>query len=655
MNRAEELLRDCARIWAPPPRQSLSEWAEEHFILSPEYSARTGEIRLYQFQREILDSFTDPYVREIVVMSATQMIKTLLQQIAIAYVIARDPGPILAAQPTETDAETFSKERLSPMIRDMECLRNRVAPERRTSKSNTTLHKVFPGGSLSLIGAQTAGNFARRSIRYFFADERDKWPRIVGKEGDGFALGVKRLATFRSLSKIVQTCSPTIQGNSQIAEAYEKSDQRKFVVPCPRCGHYQVLRWAQVKDPRFPGQQPAATAYLCEQEGCGALWSDVERWAACERGEFRGGRPFEGIAGFWISELYSPWKRLGDMVTDFLSKKDDPLQLQTFVNTSLAETWREPGEAPPDYEKLMARTIPREGEAGYRFGQVPPGVAFLTAGVDVQKRWIETYVWGWGPGRQRWLIDHARIEKDPFDRTAWDDLGELLDRTYRGMSGGDFPILRMAVDTGYAGNEVYAFARQRGAGRVLAVDGRAGGLSLVSAPSQVDVTVGGRRIKHGCKLWPVNVSAAKSELYGLLAKERPEVGQPFPPGWVHFPVDADEQFFLQLVSEEFRSEIKNGIRKFRWTGIENRRHEALDCANYARAAAFVIGMDRHEGDERWWRAFGTQPQRREERRSEPVPNNPREVRMPEALPDPSQRVEVNAGSDWIGDRGGDWF
>jgi len=102
-------------------------------------------------------------------------------------VIARAPGPILAAQPTETDAETFSKERLSPMIRDMECLRTRVAPEKRTSKSNTTLHKVFPGGSLSLIGAQTSGNFARRAIRYFFADELDKWPVAVGERATASA------------------------------------------------------------------------------------------------------------------------------------------------------------------------------------------------------------------------------------------------------------------------------------------------------------------------------------------------------------------------------------------------------------------------------------------------------------------------------------
>lgn len=92
MTRAQQVLSECARLWAPPPKQSLSDWAEEHFILSSEYSASSGRLQLYRFQRGILDAFTDPHTRGIVVMTATQLIKTLLQQVAIAYVIAREIG-----------------------------------------------------------------------------------------------------------------------------------------------------------------------------------------------------------------------------------------------------------------------------------------------------------------------------------------------------------------------------------------------------------------------------------------------------------------------------------------------------------------------------------------------------------------------------------
>jgi phage terminase large subunit GpA-like protein len=597
---------------------------------------------LYKFQREILDSFTDPYVRQIVCMTATQMIKTLLQQVAIAYVIARAPGPILAAQPTVTDAEKFSKRRLAPMIRDIPCLRDRVAAEKKTSSSNTVLDKSFPGGSISLIGAQTPGDFARESIRYFFADERDKWPPHVGKEGDGFSLGVKRTATFRSLAKIIQACSPTIEGNSQIAEAYASSDQRKFWVPCPACVELQVLKWAQVRDPRFKGDQPGDPRYECEF--CKARWTDSQRWDACERGEWRAEQPFAGTAGFWISELYSPWKRLGEIASDFLAKKDSPSQLQTFINTSLAETWREQGEA-PDHEKLMSRR-----EESYRLGEVPPGVLFLTAGVDVQKTWLEGYVYGWGRGKQRWVVDHFRIERSPFEAGSWDELTVRLNQTYTRQNGGDLSIVRMAVDTGYAVNEVYSWARQQGSGRVMAIKGGNHLSALVMPPTQVDVTVMGRRLKHGAKLWPVDVSACKSELYGLLGKDRPAEGEPYPAGWVHFASDLDEEFFKQLTAECLQTHVVKGYRKTEWIKTRE-RNEALDCANYARAGAFVFGMDRRGHDDRWWALLdGAKPAVAIDQAPRPTPvDQPRQevARATQEIP--------RSGGGWFGSRAENWL
>jgi phage terminase large subunit GpA-like protein len=636
MNREQQLVSECARLWAPPPKQKLSEWAEQNFVLSSEYSAHSGPLKLYKFQREILDAFTDPYVRQLVCDTSTQMIKTLLQQIAIAYVIARAPGPILAAQPTATDAETFSKERLAPMIRDMACLRDRVAPERKTSKANTTLHKVFPGGSLSLIGAQTPGDFARRSIRYFFADERDKWPTNVGKEGDGFSLGVKRTATFRSLAKIIQTCSPTIEGQSQIAAAYSDSDQRKFWVPCPECGELQILRWEQVK---FDVTNPMGTArYECHQ--CKRGISDVERWDRCESGVWRPDAHFAGTAGFWISELYSPWKRLGELATDFLAKKNNPAELQTFVNTSLAETWKEQGDA-PDWEKLMARTIPRDGEVGYRLGEVPPGVLFLTSGVDVQKTWLQGHVWGWGRNRQRWIIDRFILEGDPYRDLVWDALAYQLNRTYRHPSGTDLSIVRMAVDSGYATQEVYRWARQQGSARVMVIKGSDHGAALVSTPSQVDITIGGKKIKHGARVYSVNVSMCKSEWYGLLGKDRPEAGEPYPPGWVHFATDLDEEFFRQITAEQLVTHIVKGYRKSEWIKTRE-RNEDLDCAaSYARAAASVLGADRvHDSH---WAILPA---------SAPVSAPPQPI--PQQAPPPQSIAERDSRNDWFSG-GRSWF
>jgi len=360
-------------------------------------------------------------------------------------------------------------------------------------------------------------------------------------------------------------------------------------VPCPACGEFQVLKWGQVKDPRFPGVQPAVgTRYECEH--CQAHWTDAQRWDACERGEWRGSVPFAGVAGFWISELYSPWKRLGQLVDDFLAKKDNPSELQTFVNTTLAETWKEQGDA-PSYEVLMSR---REE---YKLGDVPAGVAVLTAGVDVQKTWMQGHVWGWGPHRQRWLVDRFIIQGSPFLEATWEELTSRLNEEYRSASGAPLSIARIAVDTGFATQEAYHWARVNGS-RVMAVDGRPSGAALVLSPTQVDLTYSGKKIKRGCKLYGVNVSMAKSELYGLLAKERPADGDPYPPGWVHFPCDVDQDFFKQLTAEHLTTHIVKGYRKTEW--IKTGPNHDLDCHNYARAAAFSIGVDRYQ-DQHWAR------------------------------------------------------
>lgn len=328
---ASALIAECCPLWAPPPTVTLSQWAEENFILSSEYSAQTGPFRYKSYQREVLDTITDPRVQCVVIMCATQMMKTLAIQISLAYVMDRDPGPTLLIEPRDTDARAFSKERLGPMLRDVHCLTGKVTDGRLKSRSatDTLEYKKFPGGYLVLAASGSPGNMAGRSIRYFYGDEIDKWPPSAGLEGDPLSLGRKRTLTYRSRRKLIFTCSPTVAGRSRIAKAYEDSDQRKFWVPCSSCGEHQVLKFRpQVKwDHALPRERQAASAYyLCEH--CGAHWDDAARWRAIESVDvWRAEKPFAGTAGFWISELYSE-RPLGEIVEDFLRAKNDRQQLR---------------------------------------------------------------------------------------------------------------------------------------------------------------------------------------------------------------------------------------------------------------------------------------------------------------------------------------
>lgn len=603
----KKLREAAADALLPSPEIDLADWAEQNVKLSSEDSATRGDFVPWPFQREPMSVMSPMHPAEKVAMKCgSQTMKTRLILNMLAYLIAQDPGPCLIIEPTADDAESLSKDRLDPMFRDTPALKGKVKESKSRDAGNTIFHKKFDGGHVTIAYATAPSKLAMRPIRYMFFDEVSRYVASAGKEGDPVRLGEKRTVTFWN-RKLIYASSPGNAGSCRISEIYEFSDQREWFVPCPFCGHEQILVWAGItwgparechvkkSDGHFEKAtvdvDPERPCYRCA--ACDCLIPEHFKSWMLEHGRWIAQNPAGKYPGFHVSQLASPVRAWGDIVQEWLEIQGKPEQIKVFVNTVLGETYQEQGEA-PDFEKLMARR-----EDSYRLGQVPEGVLFLTAGVDVQKTWIEGYVWGWGRGKQRWLVDHFRIDKNPYDPTAWDDLTAILNRTYRHPSGADLALVRMAVDTGHASNEVYAWARQHGSSRVLAVDGRSSGAAIILPPTQVDVTLQGRRIKHGCKLWGVNVSMCKSELYGLLGKERPQDGEPYPAGWVHFPSDAPEEFFRQLTAEQLTTRVVKGYRRTEWQKIRE-RNEALDCYDYARAAASQFGLDRNATYGKFW-------------------------------------------------------
>ena len=613
------LLYSLAQLWNPPERLPLSVWSERNITLSSEYASQSTNLRLFSWQREIFDAVTDPTVSEVVLYVSTQLVKTLCMQCAIAYVICEDPGPILLVEPKEDDAKAFSRERLAPMIRDCECLRGKISDS--SHDGNLILMKEFVGGSLSLVGSISPANLARRSIRYLFCDEIDKYPASVGtannKEGDPLSLARERMVTFGSRKKSILACSPTTASRSRIGKAYRQSDQRKPYVPCPSCRHYQLLRWSQVRWDSSLSKDlaPVTSYYECENLDCRAHWTDLDRLSACESAEWRASAPFAGIAGFWISHLYSPWKKMAEMVGHFLRVKDDRTQLQVFVNTVLAEEWQEKGET-PDAEILYAR---RES---YPFGQtahvIPQRGLFLTAAVDVQDSppRLEVETVAWGRGRECWSIDYSVIQcfaengqaLPVTSKELWDKLdAEILQRDWRHESGHTLPILVMAIDTGSRPKPVYEFARRHPqlaygpAGlrlhairTVVPVKGTPDPLRIISSVSKEDAA----RKRQGVRIVGIGTHCAKQEIYDLLQHVRPKPdgkslsGIPVY-GCRHYPM-YDMSFFDGLCAET-RIVKENGDVVYE---KRNPRNEQTDTAVYSRGASAIVGIDRF-GELQW--------------------------------------------------------
>jgi phage terminase large subunit GpA-like protein len=517
-----------------------------------------------------MDAVADPLIREIWVMKSAQVGWTEILGNVIGFHVDQDPAPILLVQPTLEMAEAWSKDRLAPMLRDTPCLQGKVADPRSRDSGNTLLHKSFPGGHITMAGANSPSGLASRPIRVLLFDEVDRFPTSAGTEGDPVSIGRKRAATFWN-RKLLAGSTPTVKGSSRIEAGFEGSDQRYFFVPCPHCGEFQRLVWSQV---RWTDDRPETAAYACAH--CAALIVDTDKLDMLRRGEWRASRPSTGIAGFHISELYSPWVTWAEMARSFLEAKKLPETLQTFINTALGETWEDRGEM-VDAKGLAAR---RES---YTAASLPAGIVMLTRGTDVQDDRLESTLWGWGRDGEKWRIKHDILRGGPGNTgsgSVWSDHDGLLAERFTTDDGRTLICEACAVDSGgHFTEQVYTYCAARKGRRVWAIKG-IGGPGRMAWPKRAS-----RGGKKRLDVWPVGVDTIKDVLYGQL-KHGKEPG----PGYTHFDAATDEEYLDQLTSETLVYRQVNGRKVKAWkprsTGV---RQEALDCWVYAFAAMIGRG------------------------------------------------------------------
>ena len=581
-----EILRSARRAWQPAPRLALSTWADQKYRL-PEGDANAGRWTTLPYQRGIMDAISDPLVERVTVMKSARVGYTRMFAAAVGYYIEHDPCPILIVQPTIEDARRHSKEDLAPMLGEIPELAALVAAPRTRDSDNTILVKLFRGGSLSLIGANSARGFRGVSRRVVIFDEVDGYPMSAGTEGDQLALGIRRTEYYWN-RKICAGSTPTLTGHSRIERLFESGDRRRYWVPCPVCGAFQVLRFPNLK---WPEGQPERAAFECVAQGCRI--EPRHKGAMIAAGDWRAEAPQQfalpsgrGHASFhvWAAYSMSPNASWAQLAAEYgKAVQGGATTHRTFVNTVLGETWREVGEVPP-WEPLLARREP------YRIGTVPAGVGFLTAGVDVQKDRLVYEVVGWGIGKTSWSIDYVTIPGNTDDLTdagPWGKLDAMLGREYPHATGPPLRVELCAVDSGWNTHTVYAWARRHAPSRVLVVKGQPSGPALVSAPQPVEVTVRGRKLKRGARVWPVSGNIAKSELYGFL-----RLADPTAPGYCHFP-EYGEDYFRELTAEQLITVItRRGFIRLEWALIPGRQNHALDARVYARAAASIAGLDR---------------------------------------------------------------
>ena len=517
------------------------------------------------YQKGILDACSDPAVREIVIMAGAQVGKTEMLLNTIGYHIAHDPAPMLMVMPTAEMGQAFSKDRLAPMLRDTPILKDKVKDPRSRDANNTTMHKVFPGGHITIVGANSPSGLAARPCRIILLDECDRMPPSAGSEGDPIQLAKKRSNTFWN-RKIILTSTPTNKGASRIETAFEDTDKRYFHVPCPHCGHSQRLVWRQV---RWDAGKPETAQYYCEE--CGAAWTESEKHQAVRNGEWVATEPFAGVAGFHLNGIYSPWTPLADAAKEFLQAKKMSETLRVFINTYLAEVYEDEGDT---VSEIMVRDVAIEPTPF-----LDERIQYLVCGVDTQDDRLECHTVGIMPNSCTTSVDYRIIYGDPSTPQIWNELDEYLHETWVTEDERELAIRCTAIDSGgHYTSSVYDFVRVREGRRIFAIKGMGGeGRAVLSRPTKNNI---GR-----IKLFTLGVDNLKATIFSRLKITDDS------PGRIYIPNNRSDEWFAQLcASEKIVTKFHKGFPKREFVKTRA-RNEALDTFVYALGASAILGLD----------------------------------------------------------------
>lgn len=594
------IFQDAIRA-ALPDLVTPVDWTETYRIVSkgPMRGMKWSLART-PYLKEPLNCAIDPSVRQIVFWSCSRASKTEgFVNNLIGFKAHTAPGPIGVVLPTLDLAEKYSRGRLTPMI-DMTPILRPLFSRKTRDGANSMLYKDYRGGTVSIVGSNAAAGLSGEDWEWLVVDELDRCAVSAGDEGDPIDLAEVRTTEFEEFGQAltILISSPTIKGASRIETAYNASDQREFWVPCPRCGVYQILDWKKLLWTKI-NRPPEQAAYECAE--CERLIEHEEKAEMMQLGEWQARGEFNGIAGFKLGGMYSPWVSWGKMARQLTKAKRSGKneQIQVWVNTRLGELWDEGQWIEPETLNFVTEE--------YR-APVPQGVLMLTFGVDVQLNRVEIEITGWGHGDERWLIAYRVIYGSPkeYPSDVWTDLADFLHSEFRHESGVLMTISAGGIDSHYATDSVYAFCKANWRHRWFACQGS----SKPGKPISPGKPTEAGRVK--VKLFTVGTESAKDKIYASLRVTSRELTCPHcesteleprekktyclkcqklfdAPAPYHLPDWVNQEYLTGLCSEKSVMTISQGrqVRVYRpiRVGIRN---EPLDCAVYSTFAKETI-------------------------------------------------------------------
>ena len=586
----------AVEILRPRKRLSVSKWAEKHRIL-PDGNAIPGPWRnsVTPYLVEIMDTFDDDVVEKIVFVKPTQVGGTSAMENMLGSLIDQAPGPTMIVYPSDDLAERTVDAKLEPMIKAC-----KVLAEKYREHISKKLQLKFGTMTVYLNGANSPADLASTNIRYLFLDEVDKYPGASKKEADPVSLAIERTKTYTTNRKIFITSTPTLK-TGHIWKAKEEADAEKhYFVPCPNCGQYIELKFAQIKWPSKDdvpdnAERAEMASYVCQ--ACGCVITDQDKGKMLEAGRWEYVRKSTAqpkSVAFWISTLYSPFTRFSDIAKEFMRSKDDPELLQNFTNSWLAEPWE-------DTALKTNADLVMERQTEVPAWELPEWTKLLTGGIDVQENCLYWTIRAWGDFTTSQNVAHGQA-------LSMAEVERVMNTAFSLPSGEKMMVELALMDSGDQTDAVYEFClinaewvrpckgvpTMQGHYRISTVDkagSRANGMQLVlvDGGKYKDMIAARMRRPNGRGSWMVHK-------------------------------DCDLEYAEQVTAEHKITERSKGKVVQRWElKTSHAANHYLDCEVYAAAAADVLEV----------RSLFLQNQEGAEKPQEKVDQPPRQEPAPE--------------------------
>jgi len=588
-----------ARALAPRKPLTVSQWSDLHRRLSTKGSAKVGQWKTSNNPplQEPMDAMSSRSpVRDVVLQFPIQFGKTEVAVNTLGYTMDHNPGPIMVCLPGEVSMQKWVAQKLNPMIEESPAVRETLSSTASRDGANRREFKDFAGGQLFIEHAGSPQRLKSTTVRTLLVDELDEFAQSLTTGDDPVEMLNGRTSAFPGTSKRLYISTPSIVGLSRIQALYDKSDQRRYYLPCPHCGHEQPLEWSGLRfGQKINGAYPGL-GYVCRE--CGAVIEEHHKTAMIAAGKWVPENPGAKMRGYTINALYYQiglGPRWADLVEMWQDAQGDPAKLKTFINDRLAQCYEDPAMRNIKHNAIAERAQP------YPLREAPEGVLIITVGVDTQDNRLAVQTVGWGKGMRFWVLDYIELMGDPADETVWASLTELVNRPITHASGHTLRVESVAIDMGGHRTEaVKAYVRDKRIKRPMAIFGAVQNNAVVlGKPKAADVNWRGQIDKRGVFTYQVGTVNVKHWLYGRLSTdaEKPEEER-----LTHFSDQLAPEYFAGLVSETYNP-AKNRFEKRRGA-----RNEPLDTWGYAYAAAHHPELRLHRRTNPEWDAMAARLQ-----------------------------------------------